>query len=1200
MAAACSSGGSREASQDAGTAAVGSATRRTIRADTSLFVDAHARFDRRRIALPFEATGRDDARFAVRGRDLAAHFTNSGFALSLVGADARHGLHASLVGARDVAPSAEAPSTVRSFHGLEPRATYERVVWEEVYPGVDMVATPSGGGFSYAFVVGPEADLGRVELAWAGAREIRVDPAGRDAEVVTDMGEVHVRGLHAFEIVGRERREVRARHVARGTALGVEIEGWSRRGTLVIDPAISFSTYLGGANGEGARAVGTDAAGNVIVAGWTTSADFPTTPGLDRTLGPESAFVTKLSPTGALVWSTYLDGASIAALAVDGAGAVYLTGTAGTGLPILNAAQPTPLGGSEAFAAKVTSAGVLEWATYLSGGYGDNGSGIAVNASNVVVTGTTRGNGFPIKNAFYSTDPAIAQFAFVTRFSLSGSLLSSTYLGALNMNTQALALALDTSGAIFVGGRTGAPDFPVRSSFGITFNGGLEDGFVAKIRPDASAIEWAAFVGGTGNDSVQSVAVDGNNDLFVSGFAEGGLPASGDFKAGYGPSRGDFVARLRGDGTAPIWVRTDISGKLARTAGGDLFVAAVGSVRPVEGGFQTVAKNRLDAGLSRLTGRGNLIWATFLGGSSDDELRDIATDPSGNVLLVGSTQSTDFPVVSAFDTTLGGTSDAFVTKVLQPQLAAGVACTAGTECASGRCADGVCCDRTCGGCEACTAALKGSGANGVCGPIAAGTDPRNACAPDAGYPANCKADGFCDGAGKCRTLAPSGVQCAAQTCSAATVTSARQCDGAGTCRPATNASCGTFACAGAQCATTCSTDAQCSTGNFCQGTTCVTKRANGAACSAGRECGSGQCVDGVCCNVACGGRCQACTAAKKGKGTDGTCESIIDGTDPDDECTGDVCVSGTFNQQVCDGAGACRAMPTSCGAFGCNAGGTSCANSCAGDGDCGADSYCDAAKTCQKRRASGATCTRRAECLASAFCVDGVCCETACTGACEACNVAGREGACVPVAGAPRPGHPPCAGDGTNCAGTCDGVNAATCNYPTAAISCADGCKEGQIARCDGAGACLPKTACPGNFACDGTSACKSACAVDGDCARGFQCEGTKCVPRKPASCSPDGLRSIPSDPANPPVTCAPYRCGPAGTCLPSCATSDDCAPDHTCDPARRLCVASGGDTGEEGGCTVANARSKSRVGVVMLLAVLSAALLRRRRAKAP
>jgi hypothetical protein len=202
-----------------------------------------------------------------------------------------------------------------------------------------------------------------------------------------------------------------------------------------------------------------------------------------------------------------------------------------------------------------------------------------------------------------------------------------------------------------------------------------------------------------------------------------------------------------------------------------------------------------------------------------------------------------------------------------PAKANGAACSATDQCTSGFCANGVCCNSACNtSCQACTAALKGTGSDGTCGPVAAGTaDPKGVCTDQGAM--SCGTDGKCDGAGACQKYM-AGTSCGAVACLNGTLIGARTCDGMGTCQQGSMMSCSPYAkCNGNACATMCSTSADCAAGFACNGGACVASKANGSACATGTDCMSTFCVDGVCCESACSGTCNNCNLA----GMAGTC-----------------------------------------------------------------------------------------------------------------------------------------------------------------------------------------------------------------------------------------------------------------------------------------------------------------------------------------
>jgi len=288
--------------------------------------------------------------------------------------------------------------------------------------------------------------------------------------------------------------------------------------------------------------------------------------------------------------------------------------------------------------------------------------------------------------------------------------------------------------------------------------------------------------------------------------------------------------------------------------------------------------------------------------------------------------------------------------------------------------------------------------------------------------------------------------------------------------------------------------------------------AAGTTCTAGDDCLSGSCEEGVCCAATCGGACKTCTPVS------GACVAVLKMDDP---------------------------------------------NSCT------ATDTCDAVGACKKK--NGQACASAAEC-GGAICVDGTCCDRACEGQCEACNVTDHKGTCSPVAGDPRNGRAACTAAGTLCGGTCNGLAGASCAYPSAVTLCASSCTGESFlgSTCDGRGACVADDArpCAGNFVCADAVTCKTSCVADPDCRQGYQCESGKCLPT--ALCEDHFVTK-----GTERVDCAPYTCEQSGRCRDSCASVAECVAPTLCSfdgfcvappaPPDSGCSVSAGDPGRFG-----------------------------------
>jgi hypothetical protein len=470
----------------------------------------------------------------------------------------------------------------------------------------------------------------------------------------------------------------------------------------------------------------------------------------------------------------------------------------------------------------------------------------------------------------------------------------------------------------------------------------------------------------------------------------------------------------------------------------------------------------------------------------------LARGPGGQVLVT----------YQRFDPKAPYGSDRIRGRFVSDLLPSGDDCTQGTQCASGHCGQGVCCDDECtGACESCLGAHT-SEEDGTCAPVAVGTDPKSLCADEGA--SSCGTTGVCNATGSC-ALYPASTPCGSPVCDG-TLLKDQSCDGSGACVPeAEGDDCAPFTCSSGACDDPCGGDSECVAGYFCSSGSCVPKGGKGASCDDGDECAEGHCVDGVCCESACDGGCEACSTLVKGAGDDGECEPVAAGGDPDDDCSeqapetcgrtgacdgsgecqlraagvscgSSVCDVSTAKGQICDGEGACIASETGvdCAPYACAGG--ACQNPCTAPSDCLAGYVC-VSSTCVLPGSTGAPCSNGSEC-GTGSCVDGVCCDDACSGTCLACSAEkkgqGADGECGPIVAAQDPDGECAAEDESTCGlnGQCNGAGA--CARWVEGTECAAGACSGTTetapSTCDADGQCLAgiETECDAGYRCDG------------------------------------------------------------------------------------------------------------------------------------
>ncbi|PKM98070.1 MAG: hypothetical protein CVU79_05130 [Elusimicrobia bacterium HGW-Elusimicrobia-3] len=424
--------------------------------------------------------------------------------------------------------------------------------------------------------------------------------------------------------------------------------------------SIAYSSFLGGAGAteDQAFAIAVDDNKNAYVTGTTNSPDFPGVAGslIQAVKGTGyDIFVTKINPAGtAIVWSTYLGGATEEAglgIAVDGpSGRAYITGSisgggdlGGTTIKGAAAGGP-PLTGTNAFAVGFAADGQSTTFKVTFGGDGnDTGNAIAIDsAENLYIAGTTT-DASVVSGAY---NPATANFpvttdasacagvrsvtgqAFVTKFTSGGAQVYGTYLGCTGV-ANGRGIAVDGSGRAYVTGNTGdgLADAAITGAFKPTWGGGSGEGdaFAARLLADGSSFDYKTYIGGANDDQGNSIAVDSLNDVYITGYT-----FSADF-----PDNSTVFATVPGLG----------GGRTTMSTGPDAFVL---KLRMGNGG-----------------GHNDGVYATYLGGNTDDRATGIVVDSSFHAYVTGHTTSGDFPIAGANpvagQSTFIGSPEAFVT-----------------------------------------------------------------------------------------------------------------------------------------------------------------------------------------------------------------------------------------------------------------------------------------------------------------------------------------------------------------------------------------------------------------------------------------------------------------------------------------------------------------------------------------------------------
>jgi hypothetical protein len=773
-----------------------------------------------------------------------------------------------------------------------------------------------------------------------------------------------------------------------------------------------------------------------------------------------------------LDWGSYLGGSgndSGYGIAVDGSGNVYVTGyTDSTGFPTPGGFDTTLDGTSDAFVTKVNANGQsLAWSSYLGGSGDDSGNGIVVDGSgNVYVTGYTTSTDFPTPGGFATTYGGGTWDAFVTKVNANGqSLAWSSYLGG-SAGDYGVGIAVDGNGNVFVTGETNSSNFPTTGGFDTTL-GGAYDAFVTKVNANGQSLVWSSYLGGAGWDVASGIAVDGSGNVFVTGYTQSAdFPTTGGFDTTLGGAYDAFVTKVNANGQSLVWSSylggaaddaDDIGNGIAVDGSGNVYVTGFTASTdfPTTGGFDTTRGGTADAFVTKVNANGqNLAWSSYLGGSGEDYGKGIAVDGSGNVFVTGYTLSTDFPTTGGFDTTYGG--GAVDAFVTKVSAGGGLAWSSYLGGSSWDEGRGI--------------VVDGSGSVFVTGNTSSANFPTTG--------------GFDTTLGGTRDSFVVRIG-----------------------------------------------------------------RANGTNCTSASECVSGYCVDGVCCDSTCGGGattdCQACSVAA-GAAVNGTCGFVSAGRtcrasagpcDVAETCTGSsaACPTDAFAPattvcraaagecdlpEYCDGATA-ACPPNSLAPPGAvcrpSAGVCDLAETCTGiSAACPADGFAPAATVC---RPSAGVCDVEETCTGS-------------SAACPADGFAPATTVCRPSAGVCDV-EETCTGSSAACPTDAFAPATTVCRAAAGECDLPEYC-DGATAACPPNGLAPPGAVCrPSAGVCDVAETCtgiSAACPADGFASPATVCRPARCdgdTAVRGASCT-----GVSADcPAEITETCAPGACN-AGVCM--------------------------------------------------------------------
>ena len=512
------------------------------------------------------------------------------------------------------------------WHTLVP--TYAGITYQQLYPGIDLRYDGADGRLKGTYMVAAGTDPNRIRWNYEGARSPRIDDQGnliltlatnaaqsdgRASSLTTLTEQAPV----AWQTVEGRQIPVTVRYnIASDNTIGFTLGAYDVTKPLVIDPTLDYSTFVGGNGADAGRSIAVGSGGTVYVTGETASNNLSTT---STYKGGKDIYVSRLGPrpsnsdqNQAVLYTTYLGGSNTdisTGIAVDSAGNAYIVGS--TNSTNFTSASNTNAGGNDAIMATLNVTGTITYSAYLGGSRSESGNGIAISGDKIYVAGQTESSNFPMTGTipapFPDTQLGGSADGFIARFHKATNVLDySTYLGGSSSDV-INSIAVDSSNDIYVTGYTTSLDYPIRSGIYPVF-GGSVDSFVTRLASDGRSLVYSTYLGGSGFDYGNSIAVGPQGEPYITGYTN-----SKDMQ--------------------------------------------------IINGYQSSLKGGYDAFLIKLYSDGFPVdYSTYLGGSSGDYAKDVVVGEQGAAYIIGSTDSSDFVVQNALLSRRNGSSDAFITK----------------------------------------------------------------------------------------------------------------------------------------------------------------------------------------------------------------------------------------------------------------------------------------------------------------------------------------------------------------------------------------------------------------------------------------------------------------------------------------------------------------------------------------------------------
>jgi len=572
---------------------------------------------------------------------------------------------------------------------------YGKILYRNIYPGIDVefVARPGEKKpIEYNFVVHPGADINNIKLSYTGANEAKV--VNNEIVLVLAHGKLTESIPASYWRESKKSVSVRYKEISRADKqliLGFSTKANLRTDeALIIDPtpSLEWGTYYGGAGSDVGGKDAVDVDGNIYVVGSTNTISGMATSGAHQTtFGGGTAYLSdalliKMSATGTRLWATYYGGSGTdggGGIVIDAFSNIYICGstrsdsnisTPGSFQPTLQLTFPA----TDGFLAKFNTSGVRLWGTYI--GEVDAGQSLTVDAAgNIYVVGSTVSPSAHVSTVG-SHQPAFGgnTDGFLMKFTSNGFLSWGTFYGGANFDNM-VGVCTDNNDNVYVAGSSQSPTAISTSGSYQVDIGGISSSFIVKFNATTGARQWGTYYGSGAQGAAWGIVTDASGNVYSGGvtYAPNNIASPGAYQSTIGGAPDAFLVKFNASGVRQ-WgtyyggANYDLCSKITIDASSNIYVTgwtSSPSSIATAGAYKTTltgSGTTLDSFISKFNSNGVLQWGTYYGGSGDDQANGIARNGQ-NIYVSGNTSSaTAIATTGAFQTTIGGGTDAFIAK----------------------------------------------------------------------------------------------------------------------------------------------------------------------------------------------------------------------------------------------------------------------------------------------------------------------------------------------------------------------------------------------------------------------------------------------------------------------------------------------------------------------------------------------------------